>query len=177
MSVTNISSSSQWDTVLKTHNVVIADFYADWCGPCKMIAPRFEALAKEHAEPKKVAFVKVNVDQQRDVASAQGVRAMPTFKIFHCGKTVDTVQGANPSALAAAITAAVALKNQGSPSAAFSSPGQRLGGAGLDGPGPGPSLSIGGLLSNAVAFIGLYLVSLITARIINWLMQLFTGSA
>ncbi|KAL5611505.1 hypothetical protein BROUX41_000901 [Berkeleyomyces rouxiae] len=178
MAVTNLQSSSQWDAILKTHNVVIADFYADWCGPCKMIAPKFEALAREYAQPKKVAFVKVNVDVQRDVAAAQNVRAMPTFKLFHRGKVLDTVQGANPSALAAAITSALLLKDKGSPGEIFSTPGQRLGGVGVDdGKHAGARTVAGsrlgglspiGLLKNMIMMIGLYLVSLLTARIITF---------
>src|SRR6478752_1648870 len=92
-----------------------------------MIAPTFEALAKEHSRPKKVAFAKVNVDNQSGIARAQGVSAMPTFKIFHNGTCIETIKGANPPALTAAINNAVKL---GGPATGnvFKTPGRTLGG-------------------------------------------------
>lgn len=67
---------------------VVADFYADWCGPCKAIAPSYEQLAKKHSLPDYLAFTKVNVDNVQQVAAEYGVSAMPTFMFFKNGKQV-----------------------------------------------------------------------------------------
>ncbi|RKL31349.1 hypothetical protein BFJ70_g9672 [Fusarium oxysporum] len=156
----NIASEPEWSSLLSGTNVVIADFYADWCGPCKMIAPTFEALAKEHSRPKKVAFAKVNVDNQSGIARAQGVSAMPTFKIFHNGTCIETIKGANPPALTAAINNAVKL---GGPATGnvFKTPGRTLGGESRS-----ASLSkqwnLKGFFDALIAFFGLYFVSLFT---------------
>ncbi|KAF4333555.1 37S ribosomal Rsm22 [Fusarium beomiforme] len=134
--------------------------YADWCGPCKMIAPTFEALAKEHSRPKKVAFAKVNVDNQSGIARAQGVSAMPTFKIFHNGTCIETIKGANPPALTAAINNAVKL---GGPATGdvFKTPGRTLGGESRSAP-LSKQWNLKGIFDALIAFFGLYFVSLFT---------------
>lgn len=75
MTIAHVSSSSHFTKLLSSNTYVIADFYADWCGPCKVIAPQFEQLAKQHAAPGKLAFAKVNVDEQQEVAQQFGVSA------------------------------------------------------------------------------------------------------
>jgi thioredoxin len=136
--------------------------YADWCGPCKMIAPHFERLAKEHSRPNKVAFAKVNVDNQANIARTNGVTAMPTFVIFHNGSTVQTIRGANPSALTEAVTKAVALADGGKAEAVFKTPGRTLGG---DGPVPAQRhWSVTVLLNVVMMLVGLYFTSLFSAR-------------
>lgn len=77
--------------------------YADWCGPCKQVAPVFEQLSQSLSRPKLVTFVKVNTDQQKDVAQAYRVTSLPTFIIFHDGKVADKVQGADPVKLQAVV--------------------------------------------------------------------------
>lgn len=62
------------------------DFYADWCPPCRAIAPTFSKLADEHASKGKLAFAKVNVDHLQGAAQRYDVRAMPTFVCFKDGK-------------------------------------------------------------------------------------------
>ncbi|KAM4065353.1 thioredoxin domain-containing protein [Hirsutella rhossiliensis] len=159
----NIGSTGEWQSLLSNTSIVVADFYADWCGPCKMISPHFERLSKEHSRPKKVAFAKVNVDSQSAIARTQSVSAMPTFKIFHAGQCVDTIQGANPPALAEAVTRALKLADAGGkPGAAYKTPGRTLGGAS---PSRGGGMGLGawnlsGLVNMLVAFVGLYLISL-----------------
>jgi len=69
------------------------DFYADWCPPCRAIAPVFGKLADEHAVPGKFAFAKVNVDHVKDVAGKYDVRAMPTFLMFADGSRSEVVVG------------------------------------------------------------------------------------
>lgn len=130
-----------------------------------MIAPHYERLAKEHSRPKKVAFAKVNVDTQSTVARSNNVSAMPTFKIFHGGNCVETIKGANPSALSEAISKAVKLADSApgsKPGDAFKSPGRTLG---SDEPvAGGRGFDATGILNMIIIFLGLYLVSLFSAR-------------
>ncbi|KAK5991214.1 putative S-adenosyl-L-methionine-dependent RNA methyltransferase Rsm22-2 [Cladobotryum mycophilum] len=149
----HIGSTAEWQSLLSDTSVVIADFYADWCGPCKMIAPHFERLAKEHSRPKKVAFAKVNVDNQTEISQANSIRAMPTFKIFHNGTCVETIQGANPSALTSAITKAVQLSDGGKSEDLFKSPGRTLGGGAS---ASGLHWSVSALLNLVVMLIDAY---------------------
>ncbi|KEY65760.1 hypothetical protein S7711_05589 [Stachybotrys chartarum IBT 7711] len=157
MSLVNVGSTAEWESLLSGTSVVIADFYADWCGPCKMIAPHFERLAKEHSSPKRIAFAKVNVDQQSGVARANGVSAMPTFKIFHNGACVETIKGANPPALSDAISKAVKLADGGKAGDLFKTPGRTLGGDGGAAPAGGSSFNFSGLLNGLILLLGLYL--------------------
>jgi thioredoxin len=70
-----ITSSSQFSKLLSSNTCVIVDFFATWCGPCKAIAPIFEQLATSHSQSGKVAFAKVDVDQNQDIAQQYGVSA------------------------------------------------------------------------------------------------------
>ena len=73
--VTSITSSQHFRTVTSSSKITIVDFYADWCGPCKVISPIFEQLATAETKPGRIVFCKVNVDNQRDVASTYGISA------------------------------------------------------------------------------------------------------
>lgn len=73
--------------------------YADWCGPCKQIAPIYEQLSQGLSRQNVVTFVKVNTDQQKEIAQAYGVTALPTFIVFRDGKVIEKVQGADPRKL------------------------------------------------------------------------------
>ncbi|KAH8819306.1 thiol-disulfide exchange intermediate [Xylogone sp. PMI_703] len=97
-----IRSLSQFKK-LKTNPLLIIDFYAVWCGPCKVISPAFERLAKQHESSSNIKFAKVDVDKARDVAQACGITAMPTFQFFKDGKKVDEVKGADPQLLTSKI--------------------------------------------------------------------------
>ncbi|CAH0028661.1 unnamed protein product [Clonostachys rhizophaga] len=100
----SISSPEQFNSLLKSSKIVVADFYADWCGPCKQIAPLYEQLAKSLSRPNAVTFVKINSDEQTEISKEYGVSALPTFLVFKNGKLEDTVKGANPQQLSAIVS-------------------------------------------------------------------------
>ncbi|SPN98637.1 probable Thioredoxin-like protein [Cephalotrichum gorgonifer] len=106
-SVNHINSAAELQALLSSTTYVVVDFYADWCPPCKSIAPIFESLAAKHAVPGILAFAKVNVDHVQDVAQTYRVTAMPTFLFFKEGTQVAVngqamIRGADPRALGAA---------------------------------------------------------------------------
>jgi len=78
----------------KDGSLIVVDFFAQWCAPCKMIAPKIDAMAKD--EFPEVKFFKVDVDENEELAAEQGISAMPTFHFFRNGqKLEDVVMGAN----------------------------------------------------------------------------------
>ena len=76
--------------VLDNKKVVLVDFFATWCGPCKMIAPTLEKIASEHDE---FDVVKVDVDQHEDIAFQYGIQSVPTLMVFKNGEVVETMIG------------------------------------------------------------------------------------
>ncbi len=94
--------------VLESNQPVLVDFWAEWCGPCRMIAPAIDELAQDFVGKAKV--VKVNVDDEPALASQYGVRSIPTLLFFQGGKVVDQLVGAAPkNTLAAKLTSLVAV--------------------------------------------------------------------
>jgi thioredoxin 1 len=82
--------------VLKAPKLVMVDFWATWCGPCKIVAPVVEELAKEYEG--KASFAKVNTDENSDLASRYNIRGIPTLIFFKDGEVKDQVVGAVPKA-------------------------------------------------------------------------------
>ncbi len=80
--------------VMESKEPVMIDFYADWCGPCKMMSPVVEALAEQYEG--KIKIGKVNSDEEMDLATKFGVRSIPAFFFLKDGKVVDNAVGAQP---------------------------------------------------------------------------------
>ncbi len=88
-------TSASWDSeVLQSKGVVVVDFWAAWCGPCRMVAPTIEELAKEYAGKIKVG--KLNTDENSDIASKYKIMSIPTIMFFKDGQKVDQIVGAVP---------------------------------------------------------------------------------
>ncbi len=94
LNVPMISRSQFEADVENGTGITLVDFYADWCGPCKMITPVLEELAEEFQG--KVNIVKINADSEADVLAKYGVRGIPTMMIFKAGESVGTSVGAQP---------------------------------------------------------------------------------
>lgn len=115
--VKEVTSSAELTNLVKNSRVLVIDFFATWCGPCRAIAPSIEAMSREMPE---VTFVKVDVDQSKDIAQSFNIRAMPTFVIFARGVQIDFIQGADLGAIRSAIDRALRL----APAAPTASPGR-----------------------------------------------------
>lgn len=89
-------TSANWSTVTGSAIPVLVDFWAEWCGPCRAIAPILEEVAKEFAG--KLKIVKVNVDEAPELAGQWGVRSIPTLLIFKGGTVADQSIGAQSKA-------------------------------------------------------------------------------
>jgi thioredoxin 1 len=94
MATQPVTDSSFDADVLKATEPVVVDFWAEWCGPCKQIAPALEDIAKTLGS--KVKIVKLNVDENPQVASQYGIRGIPTLMMFKGGQVASTKVGAAP---------------------------------------------------------------------------------
>ena len=96
MAVGKVSDASFESDVLKSTQPVVVDFWAEWCGPCRMIAPALEEIASAMGD--KVKIVKLNVDESGQTAAKYGVMSIPTLMMFKDGKLADRLVGAHPKA-------------------------------------------------------------------------------
>lgn len=101
MSIINATDASFDTDVLNSDGLVLVDFWAAWCGPCKAIAPVLEELAEDYQG--RVKIVKVDVDANPQSAARFGIRSIPTLFVFKNGERVDTVVGGRPKSEFAAL--------------------------------------------------------------------------
>lgn len=97
--VRQMASVEEFKQIINQGTVVV-DFFATWCGPCKMIAPFFEQLSKDHPS---LQFVKVDVDELEEISAEAGVSAMPSFFVYKDGKIADQMVGASKEKLEAMV--------------------------------------------------------------------------
>jgi len=104
MNTKTLNQANFDETVNGSATPVLVDFWADWCGPCKMIAPVLEEIATEQAG--KAIVAKVNIDESPELAERFGITAIPTLMVFKQGQAKRTLRGVQPkSALVAALAA------------------------------------------------------------------------
>ncbi|CNF23382.1 thioredoxin TrxC [Mycobacterium tuberculosis] len=82
--------------VLKSDKPVLVDFWAEWCGPCRMVAPILEEISKEHGD--KIDIVKMNIDENPQVPQKYGIMQIPTMNVYRDGEVVKQIMGAKPKA-------------------------------------------------------------------------------
>ena len=92
--VTTLSDTTFDEEIGAADEPVLVDFWAEWCGPCKMVAPILEEIADEHAG--KIRIAKLNVDENAETSTRYGIRSIPTLMLFKDGQVAGTLKGAYP---------------------------------------------------------------------------------
>ena len=95
MSAISVNKNNLNQEVLNSDKPVLMDFWAPWCGPCRMVVPLVEEIAKERSD---IKVVKINVDEEQELAMQFGVMSIPTLVVMKNGKIVNQVTGARPKA-------------------------------------------------------------------------------
>ncbi|EPX72983.1 cytosolic thioredoxin Trx1 [Schizosaccharomyces octosporus yFS286] len=98
--VNQVSKTEDFKAVIAQNKLVVVDFFATWCGPCKAISPKVDQFSKTYSDAE---FIKVDVDELSEIAAEAGVHAMPSFFLYKNGQKIAEVVGANPAKLEAAI--------------------------------------------------------------------------
>jgi thioredoxin 1 len=94
MGAKNVTTATFQADVLSSDKPVLVDFWAEWCGPCRMVSPILDEIAGEHAD--KITIVKVNVDEEPALAQQYGITSIPAMQVFQGGEVVKSIIGAKP---------------------------------------------------------------------------------